>query len=78
MKSFVDGFFAGMKRYGKNISALVNSVLLFTVYVLGVGTVSVIAKLRRKKFFEAGKAAGSYWSDLNLIKKPIDDYQRQF
>ena len=78
MKNFIEGFWAGMKRYGENITTLVNFILLVLVYFLGVGPPSIVAKLSGKKFLETGIKDGSYWSDLNLKKKPIDDYLRQF
>ena len=78
--TFFGGFGIGMKNFGLTISVLVNSILLFTAYLLGVGLTTLVAKIIGKHFLESkiNKETKSYWSDLNLKKKPIKDYYRQF
>lgn len=80
IKHFLLGFKKGMQNFGKSITAIVNSVLLAIVYFIGVGFASVLAKLLRKHFFETeiSEKRNTYWSDLDLKKKPIDEYYRQF
>lgn len=79
-KIFLEGFGKGLRDYGENFAVIVNSVLLFAVYALGVGLTAIAAKLLGKRFLETGTAAknGSYWKDLDLKKKSIEDYYRQF
>jgi hypothetical protein len=50
------------------------------VYIFGVGLTAVVAKLMGKHFINIrkGKKQDSYWVPLNLQKKPVDDYYRQF
>ncbi len=69
-----------MHAFGLCIATLVNSVLLGIVYLLGVGVTSCIATIRHKRFLEMKieKEKKSYWSDLHLKKKPIEEYYRQF
>lgn len=77
---FLRGFKNGLKDFGHNISLIVNFILLLIVYLIGVGFTSIIAKLIGKHFLdtELSKNKTTYWSELNLKKKPIEDYYRQF
>jgi len=74
------GLKKGMKDFGSCISTLINSILLTAVYLIGVGLTATVAKLKRKHFLdmELDKKSKTYWSELNLKKKPVDDYYRQF
>ena len=65
--------------FGRGIAFLVNSLLLALVYFIGVGITSLIAKAFGKRFLEMKSSKkDSYWSELNLKKKPIESYYRQF
>jgi len=76
LRDFADGF----KAFGHSISSLVNTILLLIVYLLGVGPTSLLAKMTKKRFLQMKllKGKDTYWEDLNLSKKPIDEYYRQF
>ena len=80
LKQFFSGFNEGIGLFGHNISVIVNSVLLSIVYFMGVGFTSIAAKLFGKRFLElrTSRKSKTYWSELNLKKKKIDDYYRQF
>ncbi len=80
MKGFKKGFKIGFKKFGHNISVIINSILLSMVYLVGVGFTSIIAKLFKKNFLETKilRDKETYWSDLNLKKKSMKDYYRQF
>lgn len=80
----IDSFFTGLKKgmnsFGGSISTIINSALLLTVYLIGVGLTSLFAKLIGKHFLETkvSKYEKTYWADLNLKKKDIEEYYRQF
>ncbi|MBI2136466.1 hypothetical protein HYU06_05325 [Candidatus Woesearchaeota archaeon] len=80
LKKIFTGFKNGIKNFGNIITILINTVLLAFVYFVGVGVSSIFAKLSRKKLLELklSKQAPTYWSDLGLKKKPLEDYYRQF
>ena len=79
LKQFFSGFRKGMKDFSHNIALIVNSVLLSIVYLVGVGLTVIFAKLFRKHFLDMKLSKKeTYWSDLNLKKKPIEEYYRQF
>lgn len=79
MKDFFKGFKEGFKEFGHNINMLVNAVLLTLVYVIGVGSTSVFARLVGKRFLMTETAdEESYWEDLDPEKKPMDEHYRQF
>lgn len=79
LKQFFNGFKKGLGNFGGNVGLLVNSVLLTIVYLVGVGLTSIVAKLVGKHFFEIKTPqTATYWSDLNLKKKEIEEYYRQF
>ena len=79
-RQFFKGFNKGIKIFGSNITVIINTILLFIVYLIGVGFTSRAAKLFRKNFLDTklSKEKDSYWSDLNLKKQSIDKYYRQF
>ena len=78
--SFFKGFNKGMKSFGYNLSTIINCVLLTIVYVFGVGATFIFSKILRKKFLDVSlsKEKETYWVDLNLCKRPIEKYYRQF
>ena len=77
---FFSGCKKGMSHFGEFISVIVNTILLFFVYILGIGITSVIAKLCKKKFLDMSlsKKEKSYWVPLNLKEKKMEEYFRQF
>lgn len=79
-QQFCKGIKEGWHSFSKNIVIIINSVLLSVVYIIGVGITSIIAKLCKKHFLELKleKNRQSYWQDLNLKKRPIEEYYRQF
>jgi len=80
LKQFIKGFKKGMGNFGHGIALVVNSVLLLIVYLVGVGFTFVFAKLFSKHFLDMklSEKRESYWSDLDLKKKKIEEYYRQF
>jgi DNA polymerase II large subunit len=49
------------------------------VYIVGVGLTSLTARIFKKHFLDIKmKNVKSYWIDLNLKKKKIEEYYRQF
>ena len=78
-RRFLVGFRKGMRDFGHGIALIINSVLLLIVYLVGVGFTAIFAKLFRKHFLDMKLSKeGSYWSDLNLKKKSMEKYYRQF
>lgn len=80
LKQFFSGFKKGMYDFGQNIAIIINSALLLIVYLVGIGLTSIFAKVFGKHFLETkiSKKRETYWSDLNIKKKPIETYYRQF
>ena len=76
--SFFTGFKKGMRAFGELINHIINFVLLTTVYLIGVGITWVIAKIFRKKFLQTKLTGKSYWTKLDLGKRPQEEYYRQF
>lgn len=70
----------GMKQFGEKITAVVNTVLLSVVYIVGVGLTSLAARAFRKHFLErkTSQKAPTYWTDLNIKKQEQKKYYRQF
>jgi hypothetical protein len=50
------------------------------VYVFGIGITSVLAKVFSKHFLDMkiSRERESYWSELDVKKRPIDEYYKQF
>jgi len=80
IRLFFKGFKQGIHEFGTSIGSIINSVLLTLTYFVGVGLTSVVAKAVHKHFLETeiSKRKKTYWSDLNLTKKPIEEYYRRF
>ena len=80
LKRFFSGFKKGMNNFGQNIARIINSILLLIVYLIGIGLTSIFAKIFAKHFLKSkiSKKKKTYWSDLDLKKKPIKTYYRQF
>lgn len=74
-------FFIGVKRGFRNfshiITNIINFILLFFVYIFGIGIVSVISKLLGKHFLDL-KSKGSSWIIRKLKKRPMEEYYRLF
>lgn len=79
LKHFFNGFRVGMKDFSHGIALIINSFLLAIVYFIGVGFTAIFAKLFRKHFLDMKLSKKeTYWSDLNLKKKSMEEYYRQF
>jgi hypothetical protein len=78
MKQFLNGFKKGFQNFGHTISIIINSVLLLVVYLIGIGLTSLFAKIVGKHFIEMKFGKNSYWSDLNIKKRPLKEHYRQF
>ena len=80
MNPFLTGFKKGMNGFGKTISVIINSILLAIVYIIGVGITSIACRLFRKQFLDVtpDKKAKTYWVDLHLKNRKIQDHYRQF
>ena len=80
MKGFWKGYLKGFKSFGHSVGTLVNTILLSVVYLLGVGVTALASRVGRKRFIETkvDHEAKTYWSDLHLTKRPMDEYYRQF
>ena len=78
--SFGKGFQKGMNAFGQCIAIIINSVLLTLVYFIGIGITAIICKIFRKQFLDLkpDKNAITYWSDIDLKKRPIKEHYRQF
>ncbi len=78
MKQFMNGIRQGFGDFGHTIATIVNTVLLFIVYIIGAGLTSIIAKIFGKRFMKTSLHKKSYWTDLNLKKEKMDNYYRQY
>jgi uncharacterized protein YqhQ len=76
---FLNGFYEGMKQFGANIANAVNFVLLFFVYIFGIGITAVIAKIFGKHFLQLKKTGRySYWDKIDTKEMKKGDFYRQF
>ena len=80
IKQLLKGFKRGLGLFGENISTIVNTLLLFVVYLIGIGLTSIFAKITGKVFLEMklSSKVDTYWLDLNQKVKSDDEYYRQF
>ena len=79
--TFFKGFYSGMKLFGASVVNVTNFILLFPVYIVGIGLTSVISKLFKTHFLnlkKIDKKAKSYWEDRTVEDKDLEKYYRQF
>lgn len=75
IRNFLIGFRRGFKDYGDIIMTFFNTILLFLVYIIGVGMSKLISIIMRKKFLDIEQNnEKTYWKDYN----EINDEYRQF
>lgn len=78
MNLFVKGFKTGFKTFGFKVTNVINFILLFLVYFIGVGVTSLAAKATKKKFLDLKLEGRTYWKERNLGKQDLKEYYRQF
>ena len=61
LKLFLIGFKKGFMKFGIKVSNIINFVLLFVVYFIGVGLTAVFAKATGKKFVDKTLGKTTYW-----------------
>ena len=69
-----------MQDFGHHVGRVVNTSLLVVIYFLALGPTSIIAKLKKKHFLKLSldKNIQTYWENLDLGKKSIEKYYKQF
>jgi len=68
-----------LEPISKLISGIVNFILLSIVYFIGVGLVSISAKIFRKHFLELKRQnKSSNWHEHKVTKQPLEKYYRTF
>lgn len=73
-------FSEGMRLFGESISAIVNTLLLTLVYIVGIGLTSVVAKMFGKHFLDSSvdREARSYWRETDIGGESLEQQYRQF
>lgn len=78
-QTVVQSFKKGAERVGKGITNLINVVVLFIVYFIGVGGTAAVAKICGKKFLNLDKGERtSYYITKQMKKESVEQYYRQF
>jgi len=68
-----------MEPISKVMSGIVNFILLLLVYIIGIGLVSIFAKIFRKHFLQLKKQSkNSNWDEHKVEKQPLEKYYRTF
>lgn len=68
-----------LEPISKLVSTIVNFILLSIVYFIGIGIVSIPAKLFGKHFLELKKQnKSSNWHEHKVTKEPLEKYYRTF
>ncbi len=77
--AFLTGFYHGIEDFGNLMNLQFNSLLLFLVYISSVAFTSLIAKVIKKNFLKLRpEKIDTYWTELDLKKKKLEEYYRQF
>ncbi len=68
----------GWKRVALKIAVVQTFILLFLLFVFGLGPTALLLKLFRKDPMHAEKAAGSFWALRERTRERMEDCLRQF
>ncbi|MBU1118954.1 hypothetical protein KKH43_03680 [Patescibacteria group bacterium] len=75
---FFKNYKKGLHFFGESISAIVSSVLLTFVYIVGVGCTAVVARVARKRFIDYNLDKKTFWKEVDSREKTKEEYLRQF
>lgn len=80
MRLLFKGIYEGLGQFGKVVSSFINLILLFIVFLFGIGLVSIFAKIFGQKFLEMKrpKNISTYWQDSVMSKRKKEDFYRPF
>lgn len=70
----------GAEFFGETIGTAVNTVILFAVYIIGVGLSALLAMAFRKQVLDMDidRERASYWHGIPVEEKTPEEYVRQF
>lgn len=76
---FLRGFKEGFLTFGLGVNLVINTALMILVYICVVGPTSLASKTLKKEFLDMDKKTrDSYWEKLQLRKKDLEEYYRQY
>ncbi len=78
--SFFKAFFSGFKEFGHLINNIITGVVLFLVFLFGIGPVAIVAKMFGRSFLpmQHPETDGSYWLPKTSSNKTKEDSRRPF
>jgi len=65
-------------KFGRFIQNIINFLLLFVVYFVGIGLTSLISKLVHKTFLFLNGNKNSYWDENKVIAEDKETSGRMF
>jgi len=68
----------GFKDFGKEVSYLINFLLLTIVYFISVGLTFLLVKIFNYELLKTKPKKNTYWEELNLSEQTFEDCCRQF
>ena len=80
MVTFFKEFLAGFREFGHLVNNIVTAFVLLLVFIIGVGSVAVYAKLCGKSFLplQHPETNGSYWLPKSSANKTKEESLRPF
>ena len=69
---------AGWKRIAEKIAAVQTLILLFLLFVVGLGPISLIMRCFRKDPMQAPRAPGSFWAMRERTRERMEECLKQF
>ena len=79
LKKIWEGIKRVLEPFSKVMSSIINFILLSVAYFIGIGVVSMIAKIFGKHFLDIKtRNRKSNWQAHKLEKEPLEKYYRTF
>lgn len=79
VRNFLSGLKSGSRSFGSTVTLVINTALLSAVYLLVVGPTALLARAKKKQFLDvSSEKKETYWEDLGLDRKDIEEYYKQF
>jgi 4-amino-4-deoxy-L-arabinose transferase-like glycosyltransferase len=78
LRESMKALWEGWKRIAEKIAVVQTFILLFLLFVVGIGPIALLMKLFRKDPMHAPQAAGSFWALRERVREGMQECLKQF
>lgn len=79
IKSILKALYKGWMAFARILGKIQSAILLFFIYVIGVGSISIISFIFRKDFLDKRmSAAETFWHERPADASGLENCKKQF